>query len=290
MNTTAGSTKPAILIYGNCQGEHVGHVAQYLPGLREKFDVKVIALHVVTAPDWDTLYDEAFFANVAVVWNQVESGEPTAHRKIFESRIPPGCQVVKYPPLSILCLWPFSGADPRQAVRTEDFYPWPDSIAASLANEDLSDDALFDRYMQLSTEKMPNINRRLRIDGIRGKATDALADIPIWDWVEANFRDRRLFHTSSHLTGLPTGHLLKALIARTEGLTAAEILRARQETDFLLRHYRGQDVEMVPVHPLVAEQLDLSWYNPDQRYRWHGHEWTFRDYILKYIRWEPYLR
>ena len=80
------------------------------------------------------------------------------------------------------------------------------------------------------------------------------------------------------------------MIARTEGLTAGEILRARQETDFLLRHYRGQDVEMMPIHPLVAERLGLTWYDPDQRYRWHGHEWTFRDYLLKYIRWEPYLR
>ena len=41
---------------------------------------------------------------------------------------------------------------------------------------------------------------------------------------------------------------------------------------------------------LVAERLGLTWYDPDQRYRWHGHEWTFRDYLLKYIRWEPYLR
>ena len=170
MSTTASGAKPSILIYGNCQGEHIAHVAQYLPGLREKFNIKVIMLHLVTERDWETRFNEAFFDDVQVVWNQVESGEPTAHRRILESRIPPGCQVVTYPPLIVLCLWPFSGADPRQAVRTEVFYPWPDSIAASLAEEDLPDDALFERYMQISSEKMPNLERRLRIDATRGRA------------------------------------------------------------------------------------------------------------------------
>ena len=67
------------------------------------------------------------------------------------------------------------------------------------------------------------------------------------------------------------------------------LLRTRQETDFMLRDYRGQDTEMVPVHPLVAARLGLAWYEPDRTYRWHGHEWTFREYTLKYIRWEPFL-
>ena len=281
---------PSILIFGNCQGEHIGEVARYMPSLRERFDIKIVALHLVTPQDWETRFTPAFFEGVQVVWNQVESGEPSEHRKMLESRIPRGCQIVTYPPLSMLCLWPFSGADPRQAERTDDVYPWADSIAASLAGEDLTDDALFERYMRLSTEKMPDLTRRLRIDAMRGRATDGLADIQMWDWVEANFRSRRLFYTSSHLTALPVAHLLTQLLERTACLTATAILRAKQEMAFLLRRYRGQDVEMVPIHPLVAERLELTWYDPDERHRWHGHAWTYREYLSKYIRWEPYLR
>ena len=76
----------------------------------------------------------------------------------------------------------------------------------------------------------------------------------------------------------------------SESLTAAAIPRARQETDFLLYNYRGQDVEIMPIHPLMAESLGLTGYDPDQMHRWHRHGWTFRGYLLKYIRWEPYLR
>lgn len=43
------------------------------------------------------------------------------------------------------------------------------------------------------------------------------------------------------------------------------------------------------MHPLVAERFGLTYYDPDACNRWHGHEWTFREYILKYVRWAPFL-
>lgn len=283
-------TRPSILVYGNCQGEHLASIARHAPSIHTQFDIKVIAFHLLTEADWNTRFTADFFDGVEIVWNQVESGEPTEHRQIFNSRLPPGCQVVSFPPLIMLCLWPFSGSDPRLATAGEDVYPWADSVAASLAGEDLPDEALFERYMKLSGEKMPDLTRRLRIDAMRGKAVDAISDVQMWDWIEANFREQRLFYTSSHLTSLPFRELLFQLLARTTGMNAEMIARARQEIDFMLRAHRGQDVEMVPVHPLVADRLGLTWYDPDELHRWHGHMWTFPEYMTKYIRYEPYLR
>ena len=286
-------TKPSILIYGNCQGEHLSQVARHVTPLREKFDLKLIPPHLVTDHDWETRYDEAFFADVRVVWNQVESGEPNTNRRQLESRLPPGCQMVNFPPLILLCLWPFSGSDPRQATATDYIYPWPDSIGVSLdpavTGQSPPDDALFAEYMRLSTEKMPDLDRRLRLDATRARAVDALADIKMWDWVEAHFRTHKLFHTSTHLTALPFMYLLRRLIALTDGLTAAEIARGQRESDFLQRNNNGQDIEAVPIHPLIAERLGLNWYDADALHRWHSHAWTYREYMLKYIRWEPFL-
>ncbi len=287
------SQKPSLLIYGSCQGEYLAHVARYLSGVTDRYNIKLIALQQVTEQDWETRYDEAFFADVRVVWNQVESGEPTIHRRILESRLRPDCQVVKFPPLILLCLWPFSGSDPRVAASSDYVYPWSDSIAASLApsltGEDPPDDELFARYMRLTTEKMPDLERRLRLDATRVRAVDALADIKVWDWVEAHFRTTRLFHAATHLTALPFVYLLHRLLALTDGLSPAGIARARQEMTFLMRGNHGQDIEVVPVHPLVAERMGLTWYEPEARHRWHSHAWTYREYILKYIRWEPFL-
>jgi hypothetical protein len=278
-----------ILIYGNCQGEMLEQIGRFLPGLREKVAFKVIPLHIVTRRDWETRYDDAYFADVSVLWNQVESGAPNEHRLALQSHVKPDWQVVNFPPLSLLCLWPFAGNDPRLPSTTGYTYPWPDSIAASLAGEDLPDDALFARYMQITAERMPDLERRLRMDVARWRTTDALADFPIADWVLENFRTRQIFYTSGHLTALPLARLMHELLDRTAILSDAERSRAKVETDFLLRCHRGQDLEVTALHPLVAERMGIEYYEPDARHRWHGHEWNFRDYILKYIRWEPFL-
>ena len=281
--------KPSILVYGNCQAEHIAHIGQYLPSLRDKLSFKVIPLHIVTSQQWGTRYDDAYFSDVKVLWNQVESGVPSEHRLELDRRIPADCQVVKFPPFNMLALWPFAGNDPRLANERECRYPWTDSIAASLSGRDASDDALFDAYMQISTEKMPDLNRRLRMDINRWRASDELADIKIADWVLENFRHTQVFYTAGHLSAPPLGAMMKELLARTRMLQPSEIYEAQRETDFLLRDHVGQDLEVVPVHPLVAERLELSYYDPEARHRWHGHAWSFRDYILNYIRWEPYL-
>ena len=57
----------------------------------------------------------------------------------------------------------------------------------------------------------------------------------------------------------------------------------------MLFRSQGQDFECVPIHPIVAETFGLRWYRPDALYRWHGHEWTFKQYMVHYIRWLPYL-
>lgn len=281
--------KPSILVYGNCQAEHIMHIGHYLPSLQDTVSFKVIPLHIVTSQDWETRYDDTYFSDVKVLWNQVESGVASAHRLELEKRLPADCQVVKFPPFNMLALWPFTGNDPRLANERECRYPWTDSIAASLAKRTDSDDTLFDAYMQISTEKMPDLNRRLRMDVTRWGAIDALADIKIADWVLENFRRTQLFYTAGHLTAPPLGRLTNELLQRTEMLKPEAIFQAQREVEFLLRDHQGQDLEVVPLHPVVAERLEISYYDQDMKYRWHGHEWSFREYILNYIHWEPYL-
>lgn len=281
--------KPSILVYGNCQAEHIMHIGRHLPSMRDTVSFKVIPLHIVTTQDWELCYDLAYFSDVKVLWNQVESGAPSAHRAELESRLPADCQVVKFPPFNMLALWPFTGNDPRLANERECRYPWTDSIAASLAKRSEPDDALFDAYMQISVEKMPDLDRRLRMDVTRWHAVDALADIKVADWVLDNFRGTQLFYTAGHLTAPPLGRLMNGLLERTGILKPNQVFQAQREVDFLLRNHLGQDLEVVPLHPLVAERLAISYYDPGMRHRWHGHEWSFREYILNYIRWEPYL-
>ncbi len=280
---------PAILIYANCQGEELRDIGLHMPSLAGRLNFKWIPLHLVTEEDWATRYGPAFMAGVVTVWEQVEGGGITANRAALHARIPPGCPVVRFPPFTASCLWPFAGNDARAALDPTR-YPWPDSIAAVLAGEDLPDDQLFDKYVRTTTEKMPDLNRRLRLDVARWRASDALADVHVADWVEKTFRSVNLFYTSGHVSAPAVNFLMKRLLEQTKILSPSLARVAVDEVDILQRHHMGQDFECVPIHPLVAERLDLQFFNPDATYRWHAHAWTFRQYILHYIHWTDYLR
>ena len=278
----------SILIYANCQGEQLQITGRFMACMAGRFDFKWIPLHLLAESDWATKYGPDFMADVVMLWEQVETGEASRHRTALYERLPKGCPVVKFPPLSATCLWPFAGNDPRRAI-DPDRYPWPDSIAAALATQNLPDDELFDAYLRITTEKMPDLNRRLRMDVARWKASDAASDVHMSEWVERTFRSTNLFHTSGHITGPAIAHLMKQVLSRSAALGASLIRAAAAETDALLERHAGQDFESVPIHPLVAERLELRFFDPGATYRWHAHAWTFRQYILHYIRWSDYI-
>lgn len=280
---------PAVLIYANCQGEELRNIGQYMPSLAGRLHFKWIPLHLVTQADWDTQYGAPFMADVVTVWEQVETGGTSPNRAALHARIPGGCPVVRFPPLSASCLWPFAGNDPR-AVLDPTRYPWADSIAAVLSGEDRPDDELFETYLRMTAERMPDLNRRLRLDIARWHASDALADVQVADWVEKTFRTVNLFYTSGHITAPAVTFLMQRLLERTKILSAPLARTAVTDVDVLQRHHMGQDFECVPIHPLVAERLELRFFDPNATYRWHAHAWTFRQYILHYIHWTDYLR
>ena len=280
---------PSVLIYANCQGEELQKTAQFMRCMTGRLDFKWIPYHLVTDRDWSRQYGREFMADVVTVWEQVETGGMSANRAELHQRIPKNIPIVTFPPFSASCLWPFAGNDPRIAA-DPDRYPWPDSIAAALAGTDMPDAELFAKYMQVTTERMPDLDRRLRLDIARWKASDAIADVRLAEWVEATFRSVNLFYTSGHITAPAVSYLMNQLLSRTGILPPALTRAAIDEMDKLLRQHTGQDFESVPIHPLVAERLKLSFYDPNATYRWHAHEWTFEQYILHYIRWTDYLR
>ena len=124
---------------------------------------------------------------------------------------------------------------------------------------------------------MPDLERRLRLNATRARAVGALSDIKMWDWIEEHFRTTKLFHTSTHLTARPFAWLVPRPIALTDDLSPAPIGAAQREAGFLMSSNRGKDIQVVSVHPLVAERMGLTWFDPDARHRWQSHAWTYRE-------------
>lgn len=277
----------SILILGNRQGEELAITGNYMQCLTGHLTFKWI--HFLPTNEMERLYGGASFSDVGTVWEQVETGAATPQREWLQARLSRGCPVIRFPSFCGDVLWPFAGEDPRRAADPER-YPWPDAVAAELAGSSLSDDALFDRYMRMTEERMPDLSERLEAAVAQWKALDAVADVPLAPWVEAHIRTTGLFHAPTRVTAPATTYLMKQLLARTAILPPHLMHAAPAEVDLLLRYHAGQDVETVPIHPKVARGLDLTFHDPNGTWRWHRHRWTFRQYMLHYIRWADYIR
>jgi hypothetical protein len=278
----------SILIYANQQGEELLKTGQFMQCMTGRLAFKWIPSHIVTERDWSRKYGRSFMTDVVTLWEQVDTGGLSANRATLRERIPKNIPVIRFPPFSATCLWPFAGNDPR-AAQDPRRYPWADTIGAVLSTDALDDDELFAKYLVLTAERMPDLQRRLQLDIANWKAADAMADIALAEWIETTFRSLSLFHNSLHITAPAINFLMKQLLVRTSILSPALARAAVEEVDTLLRRHTGQDIESVPIHPLVAERLNLRFYDPDATYRWHAHKWTFRQYTLHYIRWAAYL-
>ena len=52
--------------------------------------------------------------------------------------------------------------------------------------------------------------------------------------------------------------------------------------------FEGMGSHQHPVHPMVAEAYGLAWWEPDRTWRWYDQQWTFFEYIERYIGYEPW--
>ena len=288
--------RPGVLIYSNCQGEDIYRLASRIECLQERFEFKLILYHALgtSATAWEA-YGDAFMRNVEIVWEQI-GPDYAAERAEFHARRPAQARVISFPAFSMLSLWPLVGGDQR--VRAEPRYPdgryvQPEFVAAELGTDpDVlagSDDSIFERYMALSAERMPDLDRRLALDMATWRRRDQQSDITVTDYLSASFRDRQLFHALDHLTGEPLGFLLKRLCQRSFG-GQADLDRINGDIDSMLAFYVGADYVQTPVHPLVARHFGLKWYDPEATYRYYANEWTYRDYIVRLVRHAPYCQ
>ena len=284
------SARPALLIYSNCQGLDLVRLMRS-NAAHFGYDCRLLQFHLLDKEP-DRLRPD-LFENVEVVWEQLGSDFPEYREQMHAMR-PAQARTITFPSLNMLSLWPFTGVDSRQ--EREPLYPgsryvWQDYVAAAIdpGQETVSDEVLFDRYMQASAEKLPNLERRLAMDIARWRERDSTCDVKIADHLLESFRAHKLFYSYSRPTPYAMREILDQLLAKT--IEDTDLLaRIGADLDRLLKFYIGYDMEECPVNPLVAKHFELEWCDPDGPHRHYFNAFTFKDYIVRYMRLDPYVR
>ncbi len=215
-----------------------------------------------------------------------------ATRQGVRAMLPVSADIRTFPTSNIRVLWPFHGPDPRLVPEPPIYnggrYVDPDRIAAALANPALTDDALFDLYME-TTEAAPlDLPAMYAADLERLAMEEKGLDIRLAPFVAAHFHDEMLFAAPHERCTPIVREVARQLLATPTLRAIGDLETALAGLDRLTTGWRAHN-RALPIHPRVARTLGLAWWSPDRQYPQGHSSFDFREYFIRYMRWSPWL-
>jgi len=276
-----------LIVAGGDLARQLAEVMTALPSLQQR-----VACHFVNTDQGRGAAPppEEALRSATLCWEE-SGGNDAAGWPELRRTLPADCDVRRFASPRMGALWPFLGPDPRRVSEAGLYpggrYPFGDRIGASLAYLQLPDDIMQLSYQSITEKEMPDLDALLTADRAAWRRLDATHDVKVADFIVENFRRYRLFFAPTLVTGELLRHMIVELVTGSPVEALCNPAKLRRELDFLLTGYIGRREEL-PIHPHVARQFSLAWWQPDMRYRWHSNHWTFEDYALRYIRWTPW--
>jgi hypothetical protein len=182
-----------------------------------------------------------------------------------------------FPCIRFASLWPFDGwngpTDQHAIAQEAPNFTFSnlDGLLARLRKEIPDRDRRFEAYRSLELAGIVNHARLHAFETRRMLALDAKYDCEIGQFILDRFQSEQLFYTTVHPNRRLFG-LLMANIMRSLGISGD------------IPHLAAFDQMQVPVHPKVAEALEVRWATPERKYRFRQEELTWEQYVRRYIR------
>jgi hypothetical protein len=283
------STSPAVssrplIVYGNCQADAITLALRKDAVVQNLYDVSYY--RSFDHPTEGTIaLEERVVRNCSLLCEQHD-------RQAFplQEMLPAHCVTVKFPAVDLNVLWPFNCVNPYNAPEPPTFpfgrFAYGDRAIVNAIDRGMSADDVLDYYLNRWDDYKVDLDRLLKLEQARLAARDARCDVQIADFVLSRFRKERLFWTINH----PTTVLIREVIDRLLHACgkAQPALEDADMENTLAAHFPPAGplgVVGVPIHPKVAEHLELEWYDPNERYHsWDGKTYSYVEYFEGMIR------
>ena len=273
-----------VIIYGNCQANFIAFLLGQSPTLAERFEFSVVINPPPPGPEGLVVPPQA--GDAALFWEQYDERAAVAVRDELRSKIPPNCPVVVFPPLAGMAFWPFAWAPPANSPEPGfpwGRYPWGDRIGLEVAKLNLPADEVFEKYMQLSMKKMPDLRELARRDRVLAERRDSACDVQIYDFIQKRYLTQHLFWTWGHTSSNLMLELVWRLFEKSQHVLGEMTPQIERELQAAAERHPAIGVEQLPIHPEVVRRLKLRFCAPETRYNWFGQQWTFQEYMTRYI-------
>ena len=278
-----------VLVYGNCQAAPLALALSAIDDLNDDYRFVVAFNHPVPGELTAPCIPDEDLKDVALVLRQVEDRTNNPALEALTSRLPANCPVIRYPTFMLFCGWPFECMETRErhdpAYPVFKRYPYGDMLALQIAESGLTGPLAVAAYMDLSCRKMPNMQVRLERDIARMQHYDALSDVRLSDYVLDRFRAEHLVWTSGHVSGKGVAELARRVAEQARPVLGGSAARAEACLAAGSVHW-DMGGHQNPIHPLVAEALQLRFWQADATYRWGTQQWNFYEYIQRNIEYD----
>jgi hypothetical protein len=274
-----------LIVFGDCQAGGAQKALSALPEIAATYQV------VVHSPMQSDLEREQWKAEVATA--DVLFVQENEHTRGYLARVAPAANLPRasFPSLFFGSVWPFDGVldafdqvalARRQEGGTQYDFEFQDNLMARLRPLIPDHEERFKAYRKLSAPDIPrlsrylgglNFARMLELESHRMLRDDAKHGLGINKFILSNFRNLPLFHTIAHPTGLVLLVMMRECLAKIG-------IRVNASFDNVVNHL---DHYEVPIHPIIARQLGISWADETYRYRFGKWAVTFEEYFRAYI-------
>jgi hypothetical protein len=268
------SAGPAqVVLVGNCIAEMMAKGLSSVPEAAKRFDFFVVPLRPAGIDEPETARALArckfvFLQNVAA-----DSAD-----KVDALRNG-GSEVVALPDAVLRSVWPFDGAsgnrDPAVVAANPNAPKHAhDGALAALRLVEPDKKKRLQRYRELDFALARSIDRVIASQARFLEGVDRTNDAGIGQFIERHYREQRLFYNSTH----PSGRLFQEICGYCwRKLDLPGPVPAIANMDF----WRTWSV---PVHPLIARRLGLTWVDEHSRYNYGDlGEVTWEEWAGAYI-------
>ncbi len=262
-----------IVIFGNCQAGLIAEALNSHSAFARHFSLTHHFLNL--APNLHEQARRELESSQMLLVQDIKEWESYPLRDYVPSHLP----ILRFPCVRFASLWPFdafNGPDDAQA-RDHDGanfeFTYFDGLLGRLRHEIPDPEARFAAYRSLEIPGVINVKRLHAFEEKRLQGMDRAYPGEIGAYILENFRKKQVFYTTAH----PNGKILKRLmqqIARELGVRQSFWFSG--ELDSLKRL-------QIPVHPKVADALQVKWAQGDRRYLVRGEWVSWEDYVRKYI-------
>jgi hypothetical protein len=273
------------MFYGNCHSEFMRDVLRTDPNTADLYHYVYIPSYAqVGEPEPPPTQED--FEKCEILCEQVD-WKMFPHR----NRLPPGCKTVRFPPLDSMLLWPFTCPNPYNRPDPPEFpygrFVAGDRIILREIDRGAQGEEVLEYYLTKWDDYKLDLDRLEKLESVRLKKRDDASDVLAGDLVIDRMTREQLFWNFGH----PKLSLIVALMERVveycsryePALRSVDIQRVVRDSPQVNRNF---GVVEVPVHPRIAEALNLEWYDPGARYlQYGGFRYSYKEYFEEYIRY-----